>query len=117
MLSTLLIASSLFLFNADGSGICSDKNHEVLPLLGGHDRYILCLFRRELIVLCPPGTIFDLTVKDCVPENPTTTTEMPPWLEVCKEGVSGNQSLPESCVHYVSLLIFNLLSIFIPFFN
>jgi hypothetical protein len=90
------------------SGICEDKNHAIIPLLGGCDRYILCMFGREAIVFCPPNSKFSLEEKDCVPGDPsnclspTVAPGVPStWENVCnRQEVAGNTPIPTSCVYY-----------------
>ncbi len=65
------------------TGVCDYVNHGVFEFIGECDKYVLCLFKRELVVICPTGKIFNSIVKDCVDGDPgscsgTTEPTIPP---------------------------------------
>lgn len=53
------------------SGLCEGVNYDLLPLIGGCEHYIFCLFGHEMIGQCPEDTYFSWDFRDCVPGDST----------------------------------------------
>lgn len=93
-------------------GLCENEDHAVFDYPNNTNRYILCLFQRELIVLCPDNKIFNKAKDTCeTPAETTTvgTTTVPQttenWENICKNDFFEFHAIKGTCKQFVGCIL------------